>query len=296
MLRKFTLLLLVFSSFQLLAQNKEFDKLEMLYNQGHYSMVYRRAERLLNFPEYDYSMMPSYYKAISTLHLAQNPNKYKREKYNIEKAAELLEKVKNSPEGQKIFEAHTYELQSLKKDLSAWSEEVRLDGDDKKLKTITNVITKIFGNIDDLKDVNNSKDVKGKEETAFKNISQKRQDLITYAKTLLGTPYVYGGTTTSGFDCSGFVGYVLNSQNVKLPRRSQDQFDASKKLKEKTVEPGDLVFFGTGGGISHVGMIYLVEKDKIYMIHASTNQGVVITEITSSAYWTKRLQGFGTFL
>src|SRR5690606_2225135 len=99
MLRKFTLLLFVFSSFQLLAQNKEFDKLEMLYNQGYYSMVYRRAERLLNFPEYDYSMMPSYYKAISTLHLAQNPNKYKREKYNIEKAAELLEKVKNSPEG-----------------------------------------------------------------------------------------------------------------------------------------------------------------------------------------------------
>ncbi len=288
---------LVLISTTLLAQNKQFDKLEMLYNQGHYRLVHSKAERLLNTPDYDYSLIPSYYKAIATFHIAQNPRHYKKTKYNIDQAAELLLHIKNSPDGAKLFEAHLYELKSLKKDMDSWAEDVRLKGDTQKFNHINTVITKAFGNMSDLKEDAVPKEiVKETESVANKDISQKRQALLKYAKKLVGTSYVYGGTTTSGFDCSGFTSYVMNSQNITLPRRSQDQFTSSKKLKEKTIKPGDLVFFGSNNNITHVGMIYMIDKGTIYMIHASTSQGVIITDITHSSYWLKRVQGFGTYL
>lgn len=299
MLKKLSFsIILVFLSSTLWSQNKQFDQLELLYNQGHYGLVYKKTSRLLNTPDYDYSLLPSYYKAITTFHLAQNPRYYKKSKYDIDIATDLLLKVKNSIDGPLFIEAHMYELKSLKKDMESWAEDVRLKGDTEKFKHISAVITKAFGNIGDLKDNIVPKEiVKEKETLINKDVTQKRQELLDYAKKLIGTAYVYGGTTTSGFDCSGFVSYVMNSQNITLPRRSQDQYIASKKLKEKSVIPGDLVFFGNNNNnVTHVGMIYIVDKETIYMIHASTSQGVVITDLTHSDYWMKRIQGFGTFV
>lgn len=298
MLQKLTFIsILVLFSTTLLAQNKQFDKLEMLYNQGHYGLVYRQSVRLLNKPDYDYSMIPSYYKAMATFHIAQNPRMYKKEKYNIDQATTLLLKVKESPSGKEIFDAHLYEIRSLKKDMNSWAEDVRLKGDLEKFKHINATIIKVFGNISDLKDeVIPKETIKEKEIVANKDISQKRQALLDYAKPLLGIPYVYGGTTTSGFDCSGFVGYVLKSQNITVPRRSQDQFTSSKKLKERSVKPGDLVFFGNKNSVTHVGMIYLVDGETIFMIHASSSQGITITDLTHSKYWYSRVQGYGTYI
>lgn len=298
MAKKLFVFLLILSSFPLFAQNKKFDQLEMLYKQGHYGMVYRQSGRLLNTPDYDYSMIPSFYRSLAIMQLAQNPRKYKREKYNINNAAELLLKVKKSPDGKKIFEAHMYEIQSLKKDLLSWAEDERLTKNEQKYQAIIAVVNAIFSDISDIEETTlPKKEIKEKEVIANKDISSIRLALIDYSKTLIGTPYLYGGTTTSGFDCSGFTGYVLNSQNIALPRRSQDQYTSAKKLKINSIQPGDLVFFGNNSNsITHVGMIYMVEKDKVYMIHASTSQGVIITEITNSSYWTKRIQGYGTFI
>ncbi|WP_246120516.1 C40 family peptidase [Cohnella terricola] len=105
---------------------------------------------------------------------------------------------------------------------------------------------------------------------------------------LIGIDYKYGGTTTKGFDCSGFTGYVFNELGIDLPRSSRDLFswEKSKKIAEDDLRAGDLVFFNTSGsGVSHVG-IY-VGNNKF--AHAAS-KGVTITSLDEN-YYSKRYLG-----
>ena len=96
------------------------------------------------------------------------------------------------------------------------------------------------------------------------------QRLIKAINSGLGSPYKYGGSSTKGFDCSGFTGFVYGQLGVDLPRDSRSQFSVGQKVGIKEMEKGDLIFFDTGGGqISHVG-IY-VGNNK--MAHAPSSGG-----------------------
>ena len=83
--------------------------------------------------------------------------------------------------------------------------------------------------------------------------SASGQAVLDYAYRFLGTPYVWGGTTPSGFDCSGFTQYVYRHFGVNLPRVSRAQGSYGTKVSYSNLQAGDLVFFGSGG-ISHVGI------------------------------------------
>ena len=83
--------------------------------------------------------------------------------------------------------------------------------------------------------------------------SASGQAVLDYAYRFLGTPYVWGGTTPSGFDCSGFTQYVYRHFGVNLPRVSRAQGTYGTKVSYSNLQAGDLVFFGSGG-ISHVGI------------------------------------------
>lgn len=123
--------------------------------------------------------------------------------------------------------------------------------------------------------------------TALKGQSTSATAIIATAKKYIGVPYQWGGSTPSGFDCSGFVQYVFKAHGISLPRVSRDQYAAGYAVSKSNLKPGDLVFFNTSGsGVSHLG-IYMGNDQ---FIHASTSKGVIIAQLSSS-YWTSRYVG-----
>ncbi|WP_042333756.1 C40 family peptidase [Desulfosporosinus meridiei] len=116
---------------------------------------------------------------------------------------------------------------------------------------------------------------------------EKTNQLISTAKSFLGVPYKWGGTTPSGFDCSGFTRYVFASQNITLPRVSIDQYSVGTSVSFTNLIPGDLVFFNLvpGKQVSHVG-IYIGDNQ---FISATSSKGIAIYSFTP--YWSKAYVG-----
>jgi cell wall-associated NlpC family hydrolase len=110
------------------------------------------------------------------------------------------------------------------------------------------------------------------------------QQLLEYIHQWWGTPYRIGGSTASGIDCSNFVRGLTNSvYGLELPRTSKEQAAFCREISREELREGDLVFFNTGRGISHVGVYLMNDK----FVHASTSMGVVISSLQES-YWSRR--------
>nr|WP_102716131.1 C40 family peptidase [Paenibacillus castaneae] len=101
---------------------------------------------------------------------------------------------------------------------------------------------------------------------------------------VMGSPYKSGGTTSKGFDCSGFTSYVFEKMGIELPRTSAAQAKSGTKVAKDELVPGDLVFFDTVGSnnstVSHVG-IYIGDGK---FAHSSSSRGVVTDKLSSSYY------------
>jgi hypothetical protein len=285
-------LFLVLSNFTF-GQVPAFDRLEQLFFQKHYKIVYRKADRLLNKPEYDYSTIPLYYRSISALELASNSSWLKRNEAEFEQAIIDLLELKKTEQGLRILEAHINELSTLKTDLDSWLSDLKRQGNESRFSRFSESFSKLFSGL-------SLKDVYQTSSESITNVSNpalaSRFEIIKYAQKQLGVPYVSAGESPSGFDCSGFTCYVLASSGRKIPRRAKDQYEASTKLKVNEAKMGDLVFFSNGGDVSHVGILINEPGKTKKMIHASSSKGISIVEIESSEYWNKRLVGYGTFL
>jgi cell wall-associated NlpC family hydrolase len=107
--------------------------------------------------------------------------------------------------------------------------------------------------------------------------------LDAFVAEWLGTPYNYGGMSKNGVDCSGFVVILMREiYGIKLPRSSQDQYSQGYKIARGRLRKGDLVFFNIvpKRGVDHVG--FYLGGDRF--IHASTNAGVIISQLGEDYY------------
>lgn len=119
---------------------------------------------------------------------------------------------------------------------------------------------------------------------------KQRLKIVDYSKKQLGTKYLYAGRDSRGFDCSGFVYYVMRNFDVKLSTSSRAQAKEGQKVDIKKAKAGDLIFFkrSNAGRVFHVAMVVSNEKDNLTVIH-STSRGVVIDNISKSKYWEPKI-------
>lgn len=144
----------------------------------------------------------------------------------------------------------------------------------------------------DIRDLKSSVVIKKKVAAVSIDVKSLRaDDLVSFAETLIGTPYRYGSAKKeNGFDCSGFINYVFNNFNISVPRTSSTFTNAGKEVKPAESKRGDLILFtgsdASSGVVGHMGIVTHNEWGKFSFIHASSSKGVIVS--TLSNYYIQR--------
>jgi cell wall-associated NlpC family hydrolase len=279
-------------SMSAVAQVPAFDKLEQLYDQGRYQLVYRKSVRLLNKPEYDYSLLPEYYQAMAALQLLRNDGWRSRHSETIDLSFDFLKGLGKTEKGTKLKVNHGQELVSLQADLNDWIAELSQEKENKLVRIYSPSVRALNGVV--RTETNEPASVAWEAPTGLLG-KEKAVAMIEFAQGFVGTPYVWAGEEPGGFDCSGFTSYVFSQQGKKIPRVSRDQYASSVKVEPADACIGDLVFFGQEGIVSHVGILVNEPGKPKRMIHSSSSKGVMFQDIDNSKYYSTRVIGYGRY-
>ena len=155
----------------------------------------------------------------------------------------------------------------------------------KEIKTTLNIPSSFFGTV-----IENCSSLQFKYAMLMDREVESFTNLLLYnfIEDWWGTRYRYGGTDKKGVDCSSFTGQLMQAiYHINLPRTAKDQYQACDKVATEDLKEGDLVFFNTRGGVSHVGF-YL---GKNYFVHSSVRNGVTISSLTDDYYSQKFISG-----
>ena len=124
-----------------------------------------------------------------------------------------------------------------------------------------------------------------------KIVSEKSNAIIEYAKKFMGVPYVWGGMSPSGFDCSGFINYVFKGFGFGLTRTSYGLAELGKTVRLSELRPGDLMFFKARNlnttRVGHVALVVDTSDGIIQFIHAAST-GIRIDTFNNSSYYVPR--------
>lgn len=123
------------------------------------------------------------------------------------------------------------------------------------------------------------------------SVSEREREVLSQLRSAYnewgGAPYLLGGSSKSGVDCSAFAKTVLDEYfSIDIPRHTRDQLQAGSSVRRNSMRPGDLIFFRTDRGVLHVG----IAMDEGDFLHASYSSGVMISNV-GERYWAGRFLG-----
>lgn len=285
---KFHFMLIPIMMFSILgfSQNKNLDNIEMYYDQGNYKKVYKKTHKLLNTEAFKNNQTLRLFNALAEYQLSKSQKKYKAsDAYNNYREFKKLDiaglfRLK--------FDIYIYDMQlGMVNEIRSLNNKA---SEKKALKTY-GIFKELFNNAIPFEEITANAPIQEVSLPSATKKTVKRDNIISYAKSYIGIPYLYGGVSKKGFDCSGFTQYVMGYHGYKLPRTAQNQGDNYSKIKSSEAKKGDLVFFGSSKkNISHVGIISSEKGKPISMIHASSSKGITISNIENNSYWTPKIQ------
>lgn len=115
-----------------------------------------------------------------------------------------------------------------------------------------------------------------------------RDGVVYYAKGYIGTPYIYGGNSKTGIDCSGLIYNAFQQQGVRVPRTVHELRKKGKRISIDRAKKGDILFFRTSRKrkLTHAGIVVSTRGGAPQFIHASSTKGVIISSLENS-YWKR---------
>ncbi len=291
-------------SFQSEAQDRKVDVLEVLYNQKNYRSILRKTTKMIDKRGYEDNELVHLFKAVALAKLSQDV------RYTNSHSGVLVESV--------VAYQNYYELDKqlrFQQESSCLLEDLRIIYTKNKVTKMNNEAYAYLQNQETKAPVIQRKRVvvvknqPGKKveynadfkasavDTVCEELYVEEVDkMINYAKKFIGVPYVFGGTGDGGFDCSGYTQYVLRKYGTELPRNARSQKEFIEQIKIKEAQKGDLVFFSRNkskNNITHVGIVISEKGEDIRMIHASSSQGIMITNVSTNTYWLPKLVAAG---
>ncbi len=125
-------------------------------------------------------------------------------------------------------------------------------------------------------------------------LAERRQNVAWFAASYSDWGFKYQTGSSSiengGFDCSGFVTFVLTYFDIKTKRTAAEQFSEGTQMPVEQARPGDLVFFGGKNSVSHVAMVVSNDAKGLVVVHSTNTKGVTQENITESKYWKGKLK------
>lgn len=122
-----------------------------------------------------------------------------------------------------------------------------------------------------------------------KDVDPLRFQIVEDARSALGAKYGYGATGSKRYDCSGLIYSIYSKYSISLPRSTYEMVNAGTAVEKSDLQPGDLVFFKNRNKVDHVAIVSRVSRNKTWLIHSTTSQGVIETPLEDSVYWRPRV-------
>jgi cell wall-associated NlpC family hydrolase len=299
-LKKQLLLYVLIVISNLMFAENDLNKVEALFNAGKYEKSYKKSEKLKGESAY-YKKAKTYYLLGFSLLNIQNDQAKKLGVFNREKSiiSYVIKGVKYQKSNSELkrFKQFFQGFTQLAKKRLLQSKKLRKE---REWKGIAELLAQQFNDTTpaywEAHKVIEEAEVKEKVLAAKENEvfvkellrNSKRDSIIRWARTYIGTPYVFAGVSRKGIDCSGFTSTVLNHFGSNLPHSCKTQATLGKKTKQ--YKAGDLALFGyksSNGTVkpSHVGIVISNYPEPLKVIHATSSLGVRIDDIKASSYW-----------